>query len=227
MPRTSDGCQKVCEILLLFELLKRQRPDLNLGRVESLLALVGRLNLGRLLSPRKSRAAMLIADGVRGRGPRPKPKTPVDVIIAGLEEAPAALPAESPATQLRETGAATSAVDLLEPLLSRPLPGFPSRFLPVQIALRDEGKVATAARKRIRAILNPLTQLASDDRAQNLACAVALPFAFKAVTSGIPLVSAAGAVTLIGCGIEIAVDDPSFIGPGIIEQLPELLRGGR
>ncbi len=84
-------------------------------------------------------------------------------------------------------------------------------------------------RSRINQIVRPLTgafrNIAADDRTQNLACAIALPFAFKAVSTGNPWLAGVGAVTLLGCGIELGVDDPSFIGP-IIENIPEALKGG-
>lgn len=218
MPKTLDSCAKVCEILLLLELLRRRRPDLNFGQVENLLSLVGRFDDGRLTSPRKSRAGQLISEGLLiGHLPhaRARPRTPLDVLITGLEVAPEVLPPETTATRVREEGFARSARDLIE--VHTPI-GFPIQLQP-------------KVRSRITQLIKPLKALAKDDRAQNLACGIALPFAFKAVSSGIPFMSAVGAITLLGCGIEFGVDDPAFIGPQLFEQIPEaiqrVLPGGR
>ncbi len=217
MPRTSDSCARVCEILLLFELLTRQRPDLNFERVVSLLNLVGKRDRARLASPRKSRSSRVIQEALvfEQRIGRKRSRSPLDLLTAGLEEAPVAFPPETPVTAAREDGNARSADDLEGDILPRHFPlGFPIRLQP-------------ATQRRIRDIIRPLKALATDDRAQNLACGIALPFAFKAISSGQPLLVGAGAVTLLGCGIEFGVDDPQFIGPSIIEQIPEALRGGR
>ena len=217
MPRTSDSCAKVCEILLLLELLRRQRPDLNFERAESLLSLVGGFDLSKLLTPPKSRARRVIQEGLLlGHLPHaPRPRTPLDLLVTGLEAAPALLPPETTATRVKEDGLARSMRDLLE----RTTPfGFPIRLQP-------------KVKARIRKLVAPLKVLASDDRAQNLACGVALPFAFKAVSSGHPFLTAVGAVALLGCGVEFGVDDPQFLGPGLLEQVPEFMQrvlpGGR
>ncbi len=217
MPNSSDSCARVCEILLLLELLRRQRPDLNFERVESLLNLVGSRDPGQLASPRKSRSARLINEALvfEQRIGRPKSKRPLDLLTAALEEAPTAFPPETAATPAREQGVARSAEDLESTVLGRHFPvGFPIRLQP-------------KTQSRIMKIIAPLKRLASDDRAQNLACGIALPFAFKAIATGNPLLQGAGAITLLGCGIEFGVDDPQFIGPSILEQIPEILGGGR
>lgn len=217
MPNNSDSCAKVCEILLLLELLRRRRPDLNFERGESLLSLVGGFDPSKLLSPRNSTAARIIREGLLlGHLPHaPRPKTPLDLLITGLEVAPEALPPETAATRVREDGLARSARDLLE--RTTPL-GFPIKLQP-------------KVRSRIRSLIAPLKSLLSDDRAQNLACGIALPFAFKAVSSGNPFLTAVGAVGLLGCGVEFGVDDPQFLGPGLLEQVPEFIQrvlpGGR
>lgn len=217
MPNSSDSCARVCEILLLFELLRRQRPDLNFERVASLLNLVGRREPDRLASPRKSRASRLINEALvfEQRIGRRRSKRPLDLLVAGLEEAPEAFPPETAVTPVREDGVARSAEDLEGGVIARHFPvGFPIRLQP-------------KTQSRIARIIAPLKRLAADDRAQNLACGLVLPFAFKAIGSGNALLKGAGAVALLGCGIEFGVDDPQFIGPSIIEQLPEIVGGGR
>ena len=182
-----------------------------------MLNLVGEFDLSKLLSPRKSRARQVIAEGLLlGHLPHaPKPRTPLDMLVTGLEAAPELLPPETAATRVREDGLARSMRDLLK----RTTPfGFPIRLQP-------------KVKSRIRSLVAPLKVLASDDRAQNLACGVALPFAFKAVSSGHPFLTAVGAVALLGCGVEFGVDDPQFLGPGLLEQVPEFIQrvlpGGR
>jgi len=217
VPNSSESCARVCEILLLFELLRRQRPDLNFERVASLLNLVGKREPAALASPRKSRASRIINEALvfEQRIGRRRSKRPLDLLTAGLEEAPTAFPPETSVTPVREDGIARSSEDLEGTVLGRFFPvGFPIKLQP-------------KTQSRIKAIIAPLKRLAADDRAQNLACGIALPFAFKAIASGIPLLQGAGAVTLLGCGIEFGVDDPQFIGPSILEQIPEALRGGR
>jgi len=217
VPKSSDACARVCEILLLLEILKRQRPDLNFERVASLLNLVGSRDADRLASPRKSRASRIINEALvfEQRIGRRKSRRPLDLLTAALEEAPTAFPPETAVTPTREDGVARSSEDLESTVIGRHFPvGFPIRLQP-------------KTQSRISKIIAPLKRLASEDRAQNLACGIALPFAFKAIASGIPLLQGAGAVTLLGCGIEFGVDDPQFIGPSIIEQIPEAIRGGR
>lgn len=215
MPNSSDSCARVCEILLLLELLKRRRPDLNFERAESLLNLVAKFDLGRLALPGKSEARRVIREGLLlGHLPHARrPSTPLDLLVTGLEVAPDALPPETPATRVREDGFARGMRDLLD----RTTPfGFPIRLQP-------------KVKSRIRTLIEPLKVLASDDRAQNLACGVALPFAFKAVSSGNAFLTAVGAVALLGCGVEFGVDDPQFLGPGLLDQIPEFIQrvGGR
>jgi len=217
VPNSSDSCAKVCEILLLLELLKRQRPDLSFGRAESLLSLVGEFDQSKFLSPRKSKASRLIREGLLiGHLPHDKarPRTPIDALVLGLEVAPQDLPPETPATRIKEEGQARGA---RETFLERQVPiGFPI-ILP------------KVARDRLNQIVKPLKTFARDDRVQNLACGIALPFAFKAVSSGNPFLTAVGAVTLLGCGVELGVDDPQFLGPGLpfLELAKDLVPGGR
>ncbi len=131
MPKTSDGCQKVCEILLLFELLRRRRPDLRLGQAESLLDLVGRRGLSRLLSPRKSEAFRTIDEGfLFGRRllGRTSKRRPLDLLTDALEVAAEELPPETVATRVREEGFARSSEDLVGRL--RPVQGLRGRSLP-------------------------------------------------------------------------------------------------
>ncbi len=213
MPNSSDSCAKVCEILLLYELLKQQRPDLNFERVASLLNLVGRRGPGHLAPPRKSRVSRLVNEALvfEQRLGRRRSKKPLDLLTAALEEAPVAFPPETAVTVAREDGNARSSEDLEGDILPRHFPfGFPIRLQP-------------KTQQRIRQIIRPLRSLLSDDRVQNLACGIALPFAFKAISSGNPLLVGAGGVTLLGCGIEFGVDDPQFIGPGILEPLIDRL----
>jgi len=217
VPNSSDSCARVCEILLLFELLRKQRPDLNFERVASLLNLVGKRDPERLVSPRKSRSSRIINEALvfEQRIGRKRSKTPLDLMTSALEEAPIAFPPETALTPATEDGIARSADDLEGTVLTRHFPvGFPIRLQP-------------KTQSRISKIIAPLKRLATDDRAQNLACGLLLPFAFKAIAAGHPLLKGAGAVALLGCGIEFGVDDPQFIGPSIIEQIPEALRGGR
>jgi len=217
VPNSSDSCARVCEILLLLELLRRQRPDLNFERVASLLNLVGKRDPERLASPRKSRTSRIINEALvfEQRIGRRRSKRPLDLLTAGLEEAPEAFPPETPVTPTREDGVARSAEDLEGGVIGRHFPvGFPIRLQP-------------KTQSRISKIIAPLKRLAGDDRAQNLACGIALPFAFKAIATGHPLLRGAGAIALIGCGIEFGVDDPQFIGPSILETIPEAIKGGR
>ncbi len=217
MPDSSDSCARVCEILLLFELLKRRRPDLNFGRGESLLSLVGNFDLARLVPPSKSRAGRVIAEGLLlGHLPHAKarPKTPLAALVQGLEVAPDRLPPETQATRVREEGLARSSRRsrvTKDVFLNFPLPQAIS--------------MAGVIDRRARQLMKPLKPILADDRAQNLACSLAIPFAFKAVTSGNAFLTSVGAVTLLGCGVEIAVDDPQFMGPGLLEQLPEFIQG--
>jgi len=216
VPNSSDSCAKVCEILLLLELLRRRRPDLSFGRAESLLSLVGEFDPSKFLSAPKSRAGRLIREGLLiGHLPHARrPRTPLDALVEGLEIAPSALPPETVATRIREEGAARSS---RETTLERNVPlGLPI-ILP------------KPARDRLNKLVKPLITLARDDRAQNLACGISLPFAFKAVSSGNPFLIAVGAATLLGCGVELGVDDPQFLGPGLplIELVQDILPGGR
>jgi len=217
VPNSSDSCARVCEILLLFELLRKQRPDLNFERVVSLLNLVGNREPGKLASPRKSRASRIINEALvfEQRLGRRRSKRPLDLMTAGLEEALTELPPDTAVTATREDGVARSSEDLESSIISRHFPvGFPIRLQP-------------KVNSRISKIIAPLRRIASDDRVQNLACGLLLPFAFKAVAAGHPLIKGAGALALLGCGIEFGVDDPQFIGPSIIEQIPEVVGGGR
>jgi len=211
VPNNSDSCAKVCEILLLLELLRRQRPDLRLGQAESLLSLVAEFDPARRLLLPSGRAARIIKEGLLlGHLPHAKvrPKTPLEALVVGLEVAPELLPPETPATRVTENGFARASRFITEKV--RPF-GIPVRLPP-------------GTRTKIRRLIKPLKTLAGDDRIQNLACGIALPFAFKAVTSGNRFLGAVGAVTLLGCGIEFAVDDPQFMGPGLIELLPDVVQ---
>ena len=218
MPRTSDSCAKVCEILLLFELLKRQRPDLNFELVANLLSLVGRVDRGKLAPFSKARAHRIIQEGLifEQRIGRRRSRTPLDLVVAGLEEAPRALPPETAASRQRETGVAQSAKDIVGQIASAP---------PPELGIRA-GAPPLSFTQRLRGLVKPLKVIAADDRIQNLACGIALPFAFKALATGNPLLAGAGAVTLLGCGIEFGVDDPSFMGPSVLDVLPDILDKG-
>ena len=216
MPNSSDSCARVCEILLLLELLRRQRPDLNFERAESLLSLVGGFDRSKLLAPSKSRAGRLIREGLLlGHLPHAKarPRTPLDALIVGLEVAPQDLPPETVATRIKEDGQARSARE---------------SFLEMHVPLGLPIILPKPARDRLNALVKPLKALARDDRAQNLACGIALPFAFKAVSSGNAFLIAVGAVTLLGCGVELGVDDPQFLGPGLpfLDLAKDILPGG-
>ena len=216
MPNSSDSCARVCEILLLFELLKRRRPDLNFAQVASLLSLVGRPEKP-LLSPSKSRAHRVIQEALvfEQRIGRKRSRTPLDLVVAGLEEAPLTLPPETVATKQREAGIAQAAKDILTTLTSPPPPD----------GIRT-GAPPGSFTARLKGLIRPLKVIAADDRVQNLVCGLVLPFAFKALSTGNPLLTGAGAVTLLGCGIEFGVDDPSFMGPSTLDVLPDILERG-
>jgi len=211
VPNSSDSCAKVCEILLLLELLRRQRPDLRLEQAASLVSLVGEFDPGRRFLLPSGRARRVIKEGLLlGHLPHAKarPKTPLEALVVGLEAAPELLPPETAATRVTESGFARASRFITEN--ARPF-GIPVRLPP-------------GTRTKIKSLIKPLRTFAGDDRIQNLACGIALPFAFKAVTSGNAFLGAVGAVTLLGCGIEFAVDDPRFMGPGLIEILPDVVQ---
>lgn len=218
MQNSSGSCAKVCEILLLFELLKRQRPDLNFGLVASLLSLVGKAEKSKLAPVRSARSARIIREALvfEQRIGRRRSRTPLDLVTAGLEEAPRELPPETAATRQREAGVAQSAKDIVSQIASAP---------PPELGIRA-GAPPLSFTQRLRGLVKPLKVIAADDRIQNLACGIALPFAFKALATGNPLLAGAGAITLLGCGIEFGVDDPSFMGPSVIDVLPDILEPG-
>ncbi len=202
MPRTSESCQKVCEILLLFELLRRRRPDLRLEEGASFLSLVGRRGRRALPPPSKSPSRELIKEGLQvGRAAGLKLREPLDVVSAALELAPEVFPSFGQGHELTEAAIAEGIEDILGGTVKRDFPS-PALAEPSEIPFW---------RKRMRDIVKGFNILRSDDRAQDLACAIALPFAIKALTVPHPLVKAGAALTLLGCGVEFVDRNPRNI----------------
>jgi len=202
VPRTSDSCARVCEILLLYELLKRRRPDLNLERGVNLLSLVGRRGRKALPSPAKSPSRELIKEGLKvGREAGLKLREPLDVVAAALELSPEVFPSFGVSHELTEAAVAEGIEDILGGTVKRDFPS-PALAEPSEISFW---------RKRMRDIVKGFNILRSDDRAQDLACAIALPFAIKAITVPHPLVKAGAALTLLGCGVEFIDRNPRNI----------------
>jgi len=202
VPKTSGSCELVCEILLLYELLRRRRPDLNFERAASLLALVGRRGRRSLPPVPKSKTRGILLEGVgflRKVGVRVE--EPLELVAAALEAAPEVIPVETPGTALKEESIARGTEDLLGGLVARPYPS-PAFAEPAEIGFW---------RKRLRELAAPLKAFAASDRAQDIACGLALPFAIKALWVPHPAVKAGGAMVLLGCGMEFVDEDPAQI----------------
>lgn len=200
MPNSSGSCARVCEILLLFELLKRRRPDLNFERVESLLSLAGRRGRRALPPPSKSPTRAILLEGVgflRKIGERPK--EPLDLVIAGLEVAPEVIGTDAPVA--REEAIVRGTEDLLGGPVARPYPS---------PALAEESEIGFW-RKRMAQLIKPLTLFRASDRAQDIACGIALPFAVKGMWVPHPAVKAASAMVMLGCGMEFVDPNPQTI----------------
>lgn len=224
MPRTSDPCARVCEILALYELLTRRRPDLRLELGESFLGLVGRRGRRSLPPVAKSRTRAIIKDGLaQAKREKIKVETPLDLLATALELAPEVLtPQFSPTRELSEAEIATQIIDLLSGPVKRQHPS-PALAEPSQTGFW---------RKRLKLMVQPLKVFTGSDRAQDIACGIAIPFALKAITAPHLIVKAGGAVALLGCGMELADDTPQrFRGIPIPSQLqavptPRALTGG-
>jgi len=214
VPRSSESCQRVCEILLLYELLRRRRPDLRLEEAGSFLSLVGRRGRRSLPPVAKSPTRALIQQGIASaRKEGLRPKEPLDIVVAALELAPEVFPSFGPGHELTEARVAAGIEDILGGTTPR---AFPSP------ALAEESEVGFW-RKRLDSLVKPLRAFRSSDRAQDLACGIALPFAIKAITVPSPIVKAGGALVLLGCGMEFSDLGPEFIR-GLPIGLPEATR---
>ncbi len=200
MPRTSDVCSEVCEILLLYELLKRRRPDLNFGRAESLIGLVGRPKR-RLLPPGKAPVREVIQRGLAfAKQAGVEFNDPVEVMKEVMRIAPAVLPPESPRVEVQEGEIARDSVDLLAGPVARPYPT-PHTETATELLIKKD---IDNYKKRLNQLIAPLKTPRGREIARELACLAVAPVAFKAITSGHPLVTAGGALALLGCGIEIS-----------------------
>ena len=215
MPRTSDACKRECEILLLLELLRLRRADLNFARGVSLLGLVSGRGPRRPVNRSPSRISVLA--GLKfGRDAGVRFTDPVQLIVAGLELAPDIIPPESDKERIRETAIASTAEDLFSGLVARPYPS---------PTFADEGE-EKVGKRRIDLLIKPLKALAGlDERTQDIICAIVLPFTFKMALTPHPVVKAAGILAALGCGIEIAATP---VGPLALPEraLPESAPGG-
>lgn len=197
MPKTSDVCSEVCEILLLYELLKRRRPDLNFERAESLLSLVGRR--GRLQPPPKAAVKEVIQRGLAfAKQAGVAFNDPVEMMKEVMRLAPDVLPPESPRAEVLETEIAKESVDLLAGPIARP---YPTPLTEIEIHVQKD---LANYKKRFGQLIAPLKTPRGREIARELACLAIVPVAFKAITSGHPLVTAGGALGLLGCGVEIS-----------------------
>ena len=189
MPRSSDVCERVCNLLLLLELLKAQQPGLRLEGRGSLLSLVG----GR----RRARPRTAAASFEQGLATfKRAPTNPLDVMIAGLDQ----LLDLAPIPDVEVTPSALAGQGLTLQAASRPDP----------VTVRG---IRTRLRQVPLAIPRPVAPLAPDEsdrrivpeRAVELGCAVAAPFLLKGVVSlPHPILKAAAIATLYACGIEFA-----------------------
>jgi hypothetical protein len=190
----------VCEILLLYELLKRRRPDLNLERAESLLSLVGRRR-SKLLPPPKAGVREVIKQGLDfATQARIGFKDPIDVMAETLRIAPAVLPVESEQAEVQEREIARESVDLLAGPVARPYASPPGLTEAELLVKKDVDNY----RKRFNQLMLPLSTPRGREIAREVACVALVPIAFKAITAGHPLVKAGGALALLGCGVEIS-----------------------
>jgi len=193
VPNSSDSCARVCEILLLLELLRRQRPDLSLEQGESLLSLVGGRR-ERRVPPLKSVARAVIRAGLAAA----KVKTVPDLLTAGLDLAPVALPPQlDPAFLVQR-----SIMGAAEDLMADPLP----RVSKAQLQAEFRKDVFEVFKKRARQVVSPLRFPFFRER--EVMCMAVLPFAPALVASDNSIVRAAGALALAGCGIEIQSTGP-------------------
>lgn len=217
MPKSSDVCKRECEILLLLELLRRRRRDLNFERGESLLGLVAGSVLPRRLVNRSPSRIGVLAGIKFGKNSGVRFTDPVQLIVTGLELAPDILPPESPLQEIREQALATISEDLFGGPVARPYPS-PTFAEP---GAEEVGK------RRIDLLIKPLKRLIQvDERTQDLICAVVLPFAFKMALAPHPVVKAAGILASLGCGIEIAATPVGSIALPEMKQLRESAPGG-
>lgn len=190
MPKSLESCERVCNLLLLLELLRQQQPDLKLGGRASLLSLVG-VRRGR--RPRTAQAAF--DQGLatfRGR----KPTDPLDVIIAGLDQLLefAPLPAEDVVPgNLEGTG-----LNIQQG--SRP---------PIK-NVRDIQRRLAQPPLAVPRPVGPLPPDASErrilpERTVELLCAAAAPVLVRGVqVLPHPILKAAAIAGLYACGLELA-----------------------
>ena len=192
MPRNSDACERVCNLLLLLELLKAQQLDLRLGGRESLISLVG----GRR-GRRPRTAEQVFEQGLatfRGR----VPTEPLDLIAAGLDQVlelgvPAVLQAPLTPDTLEGLG-------LLAQQGSRP---------PVRTVRDIRARLKQAPRPTPIAVA-PIPDDRSEqrvlpERVRELVCAAGIiPLLAAATRVKHILIRTAAIAAIYGCGFELA-----------------------
>jgi len=86
VPKNSERCPKLCNLLLLVELLRLQRPDLRPAEPESLISLVG---VPRRRPPSRADAGPAVAllkETLANIPVKTRPTNQIDLFMAALEE---------------------------------------------------------------------------------------------------------------------------------------------
>lgn len=190
MPKSLESCERVCNLLLLLELLREQQPGLKLGGRASLLSLVG-VRRGR--RPRQAQASF---DSGLATFQGRKPTSPLDVIIAGLDQ-------------------------LLDLAPLPPENGTPANLeglgLGIQQGSRPPVKTVRDIQRRLMQpplpVPRPLAVLPPDaserrivpERTLELLCAGAIPLLIRGVqVLPHPILKAGAIAAIYGCGLELA-----------------------
>lgn len=189
MPRNLESCERVCNLLLLLELLRRRQADSKPEAPESLLSLVGERRGRR---PRQAEASFKLGLNTFKR----RPKEPEDVMVAGLDLLVELGFSPGPGT----TKEALEQAGLRPQQRSRPIPETLA-----QLASRLS-QPALATHVPIEPIpLEDSNRRILPERTKELICAAAMPFLAKgAVALPHPILKAAAVVALYGCGLELA-----------------------
>jgi len=192
VPRNSDVCERVCNLLLLLELLRARQSGLKLGGRGSLLSLVGGRRRARPRSAEQSFNQGLAT--FKGK----KPTDPLDVVIAGLD-------------LVAEQGSGPDDFDVDTQILE----GADFR---IQQGSRVPATTVRQIQERLRqvplAVPQTVAPLPADrdaqkrilpERTRELVCATAaLPLLRAAISLPHPLLKAAAIAGIYGCGFELA-----------------------
>jgi len=190
--KNSESSLRCCQVLLLLEALKQQRPDLRPVPLRTLISLPGLA--GKRLRPSASVTRRAVAN-VFGTGDIDD----LDIVAEGLRIAPTerALPGDdgdvSPSTILRRFQ--TEPFRLLE------VPRFgPTRTAgdPVEPPIMPEKRPS-----RVRGALEGLLRVATTEGVREDACTVVAPFLIRFIATGNPRLRVAAMVAAAGCGFEL------------------------